>query len=674
MKSKAVLTVLAAVFLGACAILVFESGLFCNARSCSGERVVPLISTASADALEAGASNSNDVEGAGVDEVEGSRFAELSARSAKTETRTIGSIHKDTGFKLEAELTSKGAALRTVTLSEFDDRDPEEPAPLVLLSPIVEGQSEICSLANGNFRVAEYGATNLGTKAFPLDKLNWRVVSESEKEVVFEATLSDSTGAEAVKLTKRYLLAKDSYNLACDLTIDNLSGERIQTSFKLQGPAGINREEARSDMRRITVGFLTEGEIDSVKKDNNKLRRAKKKGESSSLELKYKNSAAHFVWAAITNKYFAAILRPVPAAGDYPENSTLERAEYYDPDLLEKRPSGSENSTFKISTVVMDLAVGGQEGSTQTLQYQLYLGPKDRSLFEKNELYKRLGYFHTIDFRTCCCPAGIIRPLAFGIMALMKWMYTMMGPLGNYGVVIMILVFLVRILMHPITKKSQMSMMRMQKLGPKMEEIKSKYANNKAEMNKRVMALYKEEGVSPFSSMLPMMIQMPIWIALWTAIYASVELRGAGFLPVWITDLSAPDALIRFKAVEIPIVGWQIDSFNLLPILMGVVMYLQQKLMPHSASSAQTNPQVAQQQKMMMIMMPLMFPLMLYKGPSGVNLYIMSSISAGVFEQVVIRKHIREKEEAEAKGLVAVTSKTGGKVKKKKPKPFFRDH
>ena len=72
-------------------------------------------------------------------------------------------------------------------------------------------------------------------------------------------------------------------------------------------------------------------------------------------------------------------------------------------------------------------------------------------------------------------------------------------------------------------------------------------------------------------------------------------------------------------------------------------------------------------------MMPLMFPLMLYKAPSGVNLYIMASTFAGVFEQYVIRKHIREKEEAESKGLVAATSKTGGKVKKKKPKPFYKN-
>jgi YidC/Oxa1 family membrane protein insertase len=226
--------------------------------------------------------------------------------------------------------------------------------------------------------------------------------------------------------------------------------------------------------------------------------------------------------------------------------------------------------------------------------------------------------------------------------------------------------------MHPITKKSQVSMSKMSTLAPKAEEIKKKYANNKAEMNKQMMALYREQGASPIMGMLPMMVQMPIWIALWSAVYASIDLRGAAFLPFWITDLSVPDALVRFSTLTIPLLGWKIESLNLLPLLMGVAFYLQQQLMP-SQANASANPQMAQQQKMMKIMMPLLFPLMLYKAPSGVNLYIMASTFAGVIEQYVIRKHIREKEQAESKGLVAATSKTGGKAKKKKPKPFFRN-
>ena len=212
-------------------------------------------------------------------------------------------------------------------------------------------------------------------------------------------------------------------------------------------------------------------------------------------------------------------------------------------------------------------------------------------------------------------------------------------------------------------------MAKMSKLAPRAEEIKKKYGNNKTEMNKQMMALYKEQGASPIMGFLPMLLQMPIWIALWSAVNASVDLRGEGMLPFWITDLSMPDALFPLN-IPLPFFG-TIESFNLLPLLMGVAFYAQQKMMPIQAAAA-ANPQMAQQQKMMQVMMPILFPLMLYTVPSGVNLYIMTSTFAGVVEQKIIRKHIKEKEEADAVGLVAVTSKTGGKVKKKKPKPMYK--
>ena len=102
---------------------------------------------------------------------------------------------------------------------------------------------------------------------------------------------------------------------------------------------------------------------------------------------------------------------------------------------------------------------------------------------------------------------------------------------------------------------------------------------------------------------------------------------------------------------------------------MGVAFYVQQKMMPQQAAATK---EMETQQKMMKIMMLVMFPLMLYNAPSGVSLYIMASTFAGAIEQYIIRKHIREKEQAESKGLIEVTSKTGGKVKKKKPKPFMK--
>jgi YidC/Oxa1 family membrane protein insertase len=490
-------------------------------------------------------------------------------------------------------------------------------------------------------------------------------------------------------VTKTYKVTLDSYLLDCDLTVENLAGSEQKVRFNLVGPVGIGREDFRTDMRRVVAAFVSpDGSVVSSQRNIHSPFMSREAGLKDAT-LQYQQAAtkearqeakknlriAHqtsdrFLWAATINKYFAAITRPLPDNGkDYCDWIKDKTARYYNPDGDKKGDTGDETVGAVFEIKPSTLAPAEQGKDTKTYSFQLYLGPKDKNLFDKNELYRKLGFFHTITFMPCfCCPAAIIQPLAFGILALMRWGY---GFIPNYGVVIIILVFIIRIVIHPLTKKSQVSMSKMTKLAPMAEQIKKKYASNKAEMNKQLMALYREQGASPVMGMLPMMVQMPIWIALYSAINASIELRGALFLPVWITDLSAPDALFRFSTITVPLLGWKIDSFNLLPILMGVVFYLQQKLMP-KPEAATANPQVAQQQKMMMIMMPLLFPLMLYKAPSGLNLYILASTCAGVIEQYVIRKHIREKDEAEAKGLVAVTSKTGGKVKKKKPKPFYR--
>ena len=685
MKTKAVLISFVVAFVGLCGLLVVDSGLFKHdcARHTAG--VIPLTSQTTISADSTG--EKTDAKETETDPTDKSKesnsdfdFSKLRAiHAAHNESIVMGSLYPEVErtddenkFKFMVELTSKGAAIKTVTLSEFDDRDPDDPQPLELIAPTDPGGRLKYSLANTSFLVP--GQKN----AFPLDMLDWQIVKDLTREpdgsqkVVFSAVLGDAAQKDAFKLTKTYRLAPGTYDLECQIDVENLSDTSLEARMGLQGPGGIVREDSRGDMRKVMAAYLVpDAGIEIVKKDFGKLRKIVKKGQLDDLYLRHKVAGAPLVWEAVTNKYFSAILHPVPDEGEGPVDIVPGPAQYTDPELEAKSPGKQGNASFTLHVPRLKLAPAQQEGSSRTFTFHLFLGPKDRDLFNKNPEYKKLDYYQTIDFRGCCCPAKLIQVLAFGIMTVMKAMYMAMGPLGNYGVVIMALVFLVRLIMHPVTKKSQVSMMKMQKLGPMMEELKKKY-KDKAELNKKVMQLYKEQGVSPLSSFLPMMIQMPIWIALWSAINASVDLRGAGFLPFWITDLSSPDALFRFKEFTIPLLGWHIDSFNLLPLLMGVVMFLQQKLMPHAKASEQTNPQVAQQQKMMMIMMPLMFPIMLYKGPSGVNLYIMSSISAGVIEQMVIRRHIRQKEEDEARVLVPVTKKTGGKVKKKKPKPFFK--
>lgn len=576
----------------------------------------------------------------------------------------LGSVDPESGFKFELELAPNGAAIRQATFSEFDDRDHKDPQPLVFLSPVkLSNGRERLSMATRGLALVDQ-QQRLALDLLPWKTLGVTTTDEGVQTASFEATIEDGQAKPLLKLTKSYRVTPESYLLECTLKIDNLSDAQQKVRYDLAGPLGLEREAFRQDMRKVIGGFR--GAQDQVVRGKIEKKNLVKEGPSLPIEPK---NGGQFLWAAAVNKYFAAILVPVPDANDkYCDWIRGRTGTLYNPDADRKADTGDETIGLDLSTASAQLAPTGQANSSRTYNFQLYLGPKDKSLFDKNEMYRSLGFVQTIDFLGCCCPSSIINPLAFGILAIMKVMY---GFIGNYGIVIIILVFLMRLAMHPITKKSQVSMSKMSKLAPRAEEIKKKYANNKAEMNKRLMELYREQGASPITGMLPMFIQMPVWIALWSAVYTSIDLRGAAFLPFWITDLSVPDALIRFSTITVPLLGWKIESLNALPLLMGVAFYMQQKLMPTQAN-ASTNPQMAQQQKMMMIMMPLLFPLMLYKAPSGVNLYIMSSTFAGVIEQHVIRKHIREKEEQEAKGLVPVTSKTGGKVKKKKPKPFFR--
>jgi len=577
---------------------------------------------------------------------------------------TLGSVDPASGFKFQLELAPEGAAIRRATFSGFKDRDHKDPQPLVFLSPVpLSNGRERLSMANTGLALLDQ------QQRLALDRLPWKtlgveITDEGIQTASFEVIIEDTQAKSFLKLTKSYRIRPDSYLLDCTLRIDNLSDAKQNVRYDLAGPLGLEREAFRQDMRSVIGGFR--GAQEQVVRGKIAKKDLVKAGKSLPIEPK---NGGRFLWAAAVNKYFAAILVPVPDANEqYCDWVAGRLGTLYNPDGDRKADTGDETIGVDLSTTSAQLAPAGQADSSRTYNFQLYLGPKDKSLFDKNEAYRSLGFVQTIDFLGCCCPSSIINPLAFGILAIMKVMYSF---IHNYGIVIIILVFLMRLMMHPITKKSQVSMSKMSKLAPRSEEIKKKYANNKAEMNKKLMELYREQGASPITGMLPMFIQMPVWIALWSAVYTSIDLRGAAFLPFWITDLSVPDALIRFSTITVPLLGWKIESLNALPLLMGVAFYMQQKLMPTQAN-ASTNPQMAQQQKMMMIMMPLLFPLMLYKAPSGVNLYIMSSTFAGVIEQHVIRKHIREKEEQESKGLVPVTSKTGGKVKKKKPKPFFR--
>jgi len=215
-------------------------------------------------------------------------------------------------------------------------------------------------------------------------------------------------------------------------------------------------------------------------------------------------------------------------------------------------------------------------------------------------------------------------------------------------------------------------MAEMQRVGPKMQEIRQKYAGDQKKMQEEMA---KIGGFKAFGGCLPMFVQMPIWIGLYGALLVAIQLRHSAFLPAgWIPDgslflqdLSAPDALIHWAAPlylpgqDIPLLGWVIGgiesmlgggggitSFNLLPIAVGVLMYVQQKLMPMASGAAAANPQAQQQQKMMMRIMPIFLGVVLYSAPSGLCLYITTSSLVRLVENRFFRHRWIEAAKAKA--------------------------
>ncbi len=663
-------------FVVACGVLIWDSGLFDANNS-----KAPLIPLA-ASAQQAEPTENSAAQPAAESEMQAAAEPLMvAAVSASSQTVVLGEVYPDinrtddiTKFKFKVELTTQGAAISSAQLSEFSDRDPKSPKPLRIINPVISGKP-VYSCAAEALYLAPKGQP-FAELAFPLDKLQWEVLpGRNANQAIFAAQLGKVEDGKLIepmiRITRTYTVQPGSYDLDCQIAVENLTDNQLQAQLRFGGAVGIAQEgmvvrgkTVSQDIPKLIAAFMLENQsVETRLQDAGKIYKNIQKGKP--LTLMHDKATASFIWAAITNKYFAAILRPVPAGDDTPAWASLESTRYFGTDETKKG-----FCSFAMRSQTIELDAKGSPLAAKTFAMQLYLGPKDKRTFEDNPTYNRLAYFQTIDMQSCCCPAGVISPMAFGIVWLMNTMYNLMGPLGNYGIVIMILVCVVRLLLHPLTKSSQVQMMRMQKLGPRIQEVQRKYADNKAEMQKQTMAIYREQGITPVMSMLPMFLQMPIWIALWTAVSVSIDLRGQGFMPFWITDLSAPDALFRFGPVAIPLLG-DIGSLNLLPLLMGVVMYLQMKLTPTSQPSATASPEMAQQQKMMAIMFPVLFPIMLYNGPSGVNLYIMSSMAAGVVEQWVIRKHLKEKQEQEEAGTIPTTAKLG-KVKKKKPKPMFK--
>lgn len=357
------------------------------------------------------------------------------------------------------------------------------------------------------------------------------------------------------RIIKKYFFPNNSYAIDLELIVENLSSSPL--TFNPQLVLGRLDLSAKNPQSRYQDIYLKNNE----------------KTMHLSAGKDFNNSDVKFI--GLRDQYFCAIVEPV----------NIDASGYV-------RKISAQESEVGLFLKEGEINPGAQIGHL----FHIYLGPQDlKTISSIKPGWEGIIYFGTFDF------------IAHLLLQLLGFFYSLVH---NWGLAIIILSVAVYFLLFPLSIKQMKSMKEMQILQPKIEALRIELKDNPQKLNKQIMELYKEHKVNPLGGCLPILLQMPIFFALYQALIRSVALRGAHFL--WIKDLSSPDQAFVFKN-SIPFLGNQV---NVLPILMAIGMFVQQKI-----SMAKATGDAAQQQKMMLIIMPVIFGVIFYQMPSGLVLY-----------------------------------------------------
>jgi YidC/Oxa1 family membrane protein insertase len=379
-----------------------------------------------------------------------------------------------------------------------------------------------------------------------------------KKESATKDTVVFSANDGVKKITKKFIFSNSNYRIDLEVSVRNLTNQLLDVSLPLiLGTLNYSHTNPQARYQDMTIATKEKTWHSSSRKDQD---------------------FADVRFLSLRDRYFCAIV--APAEGNY------------------------DGLMRKISKEDMSLGlVAKQEkleaGKEKTALFRIYLGPQDLKLINQaNPNWSAVIYYGTFDF------------IAQIIWQLVDFLHNVMR---NWGLAIIALSLLVYLLLYPLTLKQMRSMKEMQAVQPKVEELRKLYKDNPQKLNKEIMELYRAHKVNPLGGCLPMLLQMPIFFALYQVLIRSVALKGAHFL--WIKDLSEPDRLFVIQGLSpsFPVMG---NEINILPILMTIGMFVQQKISAVAATS-----EAAEQQKIMMIVMPVMFGLIFYKMPSGLVLY-----------------------------------------------------
>lgn len=409
-------------------------------------------------------------------------------------------------------------------------------------------------------------ATGTGNSLFKADRYNINLNSK-DKEGSVSFTYHSPEG---FRFVKRYTFYPQLYRIDLDIAVANPTPQALKEDIAL---TLLNRPYDKTD------GYTFSGP--AVYSDG-------KLQEIDSKDLKEpKEFSGKISWIAYEDRYFITALAPRTA------------------DSGDVRISKSDRQLTRTSYVKPSLTVPA--GGQTDLSYQLYIGPKDLSCIKQLE-----GLEKSIDFGWVNI---IAKPFLHVLKIFNRFTY-------NYGLAIILLTVLIKIVLWWPSQKSYQSMKQMQKLQPKLAKIREKYKDDKQKMNEEIMSLYKTYKINPLGGCLPMVLQIPVFFALYKVLLNAIELRHAPFM-LWINDLSAPDRLpIGF---DIPYLG----GIPILTVLMGASMFLQQWMTPTTGDPAQAK---------IMLLLPVIFTFMFVNFPAGLVLYWFVSNILSIGQQYFVNK------------------------------------
>lgn len=452
-----------------------------------------------------------------------------------------------------AVFTGVGASLKSLTLKGF--RETNKP-----------GAAQVKLLANADPALPSFSTRGVGfalaaQAAYSPNVSSLKLLSGEKKQLVF--TYVDAQG---FVVRKTYGFDGNGYGITLETQLVNNSAAPITGSFQylLTSPF----EQNQSDKRYETYGssIYADGSLHTDAPKN-----------VASATKKYDKGVT---WAAINDKYFLSALLSV--------NNSIASVE------LKKGAAGYLESD--ISTPAFSVA----PGQAVTVAHKLFIGPKEIDILKAQgsslEQSLDLGWF-----------SALAKPMLYSL----KFFYRYVG---NYGIAIIIITVILKIIFFPLTHKSYKSMKEMGKLQPKMAALKEKYKNDKDAMNRAVMELYRDHKVNPLGGCLPMVVQIPVFFALYKALMFSIELRHAPFM-FWITDLSDK------------------DPYYVTPVIMGITMFIQQKMTPSNMD---------EMQQKIMLGLPVIFTFMFLSFPSGLVLYWLINNILTIGQQAYINKLVND--------------------------------